>query len=306
MKKRLSAAFTRTDLACEVCDGLSGVVCCEEANDIGELGVTVSRLRIETRAAAQRLGRPRGNYITIASPKSFSDFDEISAAAFSDILKDELRRMTEEASGERISSAFGVLIAGLGNAAMTADTVGPECARKVAATRHLRELEKDIYASLGCAAVSVVTPGVLGETGIESAELLKGAVRAARPNMVIAVDALAARSCERLGKTIQLSDVGMTPGSGVGNTRCAIDKKTLGVPVLSIGVPTVVDSSTLVWEALCEAEIVDDRADALPGGLERVLENGRSFFVSPRDADILAKKAAGIIADAIESLFVIR
>ncbi len=303
-KKRLRRAFARTDLACEAWDGSSGVICSEESTEAAAVTVSVTRMRIVTRAAAERLGRRRGNYITAASGRSFSELDELSAEAFSGILKKELRQLCESLCDRPIDAGFGVLVAGLGNSDMTADAVGPECAAMISATRHLRELEAGIYGALGCSAISVVTPGVLGQTGIESAELLRGAVKAAAPDLVIAVDALAARSCERLGRTVQLSDTGITPGSGVGNERKALTRTTLGVPVISIGVPTVVDSSTLVWEALQKAGMTgSDEDDELPPALREVLENGRSFFVSPREGDVITKQAAKMIAAAIEGVF---
>lgn len=303
-KTRQKQEFARTDLACESWDGSAGVICSEECINAAAVGVSVTRMRIVTRAAAERLGRRRGNYITAASGRSFAEFDELSAEAFSGILKNELRQLCESLCGRKIDSGFGVLIAGLGNSAMTADAVGPESAAMISATRHLRELEAGIYGALGCSAISVVAPGVLGQTGIESAELLRGAVKAATPDLVVAVDALAARSCERLGRTVQLSDAGITPGSGVGNERQALTRATLGVPVISIGVPTVVDSSTLVWEALQKAGMTGaDSEDELPPSLREVLENGKSFFVSPRESDIITKQAAKIIAGAIEGVF---
>lgn len=296
--------FARTDLACESWDGRSGVMCREEKAFAGNVRISVARMEIVTQAAAQRLGRRRGNYVTVASECGFSEFDDQSVTAFADILGRELGLMCESLCGRRADGGFGVLVAGLGNADMTADAVGPVAAGMISATRHLRELETGLFRALGCSAVSVVTPGVLGKTGIESAELLRGAVRAAKPDVVIAVDALAARSCERLGRTIQLSDSGITPGSGVGNERKALTHTTLGVPVISVGVPTVVDSSTLVWEALQKAGMTDgDGFDAFPESLRTVLETGKSFFVSPREADVITRQAARMIASAIDGVF---
>lgn len=303
-KKRRFGEFARTDLACEAWDGSGGVIYDEERTAAATVGVSIMRMRIVTRAASERLGRRRGNYITTASERSFSEFDDAASSALSGIVGKELLGLCESLCGRAPGADLGVMVAGLGNADMTADAVGPETALRVPATQHLREFEVGLYEALGCSAVTVIAPGVLGQTGVESAELLRGAVRAARPDLVIAVDALAAKSCERLGRTIQLSDSGITPGSGVGNERRALTKATLGVPVISVGVPTVVDSSTLVWEALEKAGMTSaDGEDELPPPLRAVLENGRSFFVSPREADVITKQAARIIAGAISGVF---
>jgi spore protease len=129
-------------------------------------------------------------------------------------------------------------------------------------------------------------------------ELLRGAVECVRPDVVLVIDALAARSCERLSRTVQLSDVGIAPGSGVGNHRCAITHETLGVPVIALGVPTVVNSATLVYDALHEAGI--EEAD---GALQRVLETGKSFFVSPKESDVITKEFSTLLADAVSRAF---
>ena len=140
---------------------------------------------------------------------------------------------------------------------------------------------------------------MLGQTGIETLELLRGAVRSVRPNLVVVVDALAARSCSRLASTVQISDSGIVPGSGVGNYRAAITSETLGVPVIAIGVPTVVNSSTLVWDALKEAHIVE-----IGDELQAVLENGKSFFVSPKESDLISDAVSELLSDAISEAFI--
>ena len=147
--------------------------------------------------------------------------------------------------------------------------------------------------------LSAISPGVLGETGIETLELIRGAVRSVRPDLVIAVDALAARSCSRLATTVQISDSGIVPGSGIGNHRTAITMETLGVPVISVGVPTVVVSSTLVWDALREAGI-----DEVSSTLRAVLDNGKRFFVSPKESDLISDAVSELLAGAISEAFV--
>ena len=218
----------------------------------------------------------------------------------SDLVARELRRMAERLLGRTPGPSCRVLAVGLGNAHMTPDAIGPHTVRRLTATRHLRDYDEALFASLGCCELSALVPGVLGQTGVESGELVRSAVSLVRPDLVVAVDALAARSCERLASTIQLSDGGISPGAGVGNHRMAITEETMGCPVLAVGVPTVVDSSTLVWDALDKAGI---GADALPEKLHRVLEEGRSFVVSPRDCDHMVELTCRLLAKALNRVF---
>jgi spore protease len=218
-------------------------------------------------------------------------------------LEEEIARilgdMLGRASGGRAVEELSVLVVGLGNRAITADAIGPAVVDELLITRHLREQEPAIFARMRCSAVSALAPGVLGQTGMEAAEVVAGAVRRSRPDAIVAIDALAARSCDRLACTVQLSDTGIAPGSGIGNDRCALTRESMGVPVIALGIPTVVDSSTLVYDALARAgmEQVDER-------LQQILENGRRFYVSPKEADIITKRTATVIARAINRALV--
>ena len=209
--------------------------------------------------------------------------------------------MAKRLSGKEISPDFSVCVVGLGNRELTADALGPLVASRLTATRHLRREEDELYRSLKCCLLSSVTPGVLGQTGIETLELLRGTVGSVSPDLVIAVDALAARSGDRLASTVQISDTGICPGSGVGNHRAELSKKTLGVPVISLGIPTVIYSSTLVWDALREAGI-----EEAGESLHRILENRRSFFVTPKDCDCIVEAGARILSRAIALSFTSR
>ena len=170
---------------------------------------------------------------------------------------------------------------------------------KLTATRHLKEHEPDLYLALGCSSLATVAPGVLGQTGIEALEILRNAVESVHPDLILVIDSLAAGNCQRLATTVQFSNVGIVPGSGVGNHRSAITQETVGVPVISIGVPTVVDSSTLVYDALQLAKI-----DETDDSLRKVLENGRSFFVSPKECDVIVSHFSKLISKAIELAYV--
>ena len=162
----------------------------------------------------------------------------------------------------------------------------------------MKKENAELLKTLGGREVAAITPGVTGETGIETFEIIMSAVKAVDPTLVICVDALASRSVDRLGCAMQITDTGVSPGAGVGNHRKEISFETVGVPVISIGVPTVVQSSTLVYDALEKAGI-EDIADPL----RNVLENGRSFFVTPKNTDVAVKSQAELIAAAINKAF---
>ena len=195
---------------------------------------------------------------------------------------------------------FSVLIVGLGNRHMTPDAVGPLAADGVEATAHLRDLAPEIFNELNMRAVFVISPGVSGQTGMESAKLVRSAINTAKPDLAIVIDALAALSCDRLGTTIQITDTGISPGAGVGNHRANFNKDSLGIPIIAIGVPTVVNSSVLIEEALIKSGIM---LEELPSELSDVLEQGRSFFVSGKDCDAVSKKSSELISAAINQAF---
>ena len=167
---------------------------------------------------------------------------------------------------------------------MTPDALGPKTAERVLATEHIKRELGEVEGLEKLKSVAVFTPGVLGKTGIESVELIKGAVKSVQPDAVIAVDAFAARESERLGNTVQIASSGICPGSGVGNSRKALNQESLGVPVISVGVPTVVDASTLVREVAGEH------------ALNKVMPFGKEMFVTPREIDALIERGAQLIS----------
>ncbi|MEE0968020.1 MAG: GPR endopeptidase [Clostridia bacterium] len=238
-----------------------------------------------------------GRYVTISAERLW-EFEGEDRDSISTLIALEVRRLCKSAAGKNIDKNFGVLVAGLGNSDITADAIGPLTVKNLTVTRHLKDIEPKIYNYLGSCEISAFSPGVLGQTGIETVELIRGAAENSEPDVIIAVDALAARGCERIATVVQLSDNGISPGSGIGNTRKAINKETLGIPVISIGVPTVVDSSTLVYEALRKAEI-----DKIDSSLENVLKNGRGYFVTPKECDMISKKIASLLSDSISRAF---
>ncbi len=290
-------SYARSDLACENFSDSGADLQGAEWRTDDRSGFNIDRLQIRTKEAARELGVPCGCYVGIECGHLHS-LSPSRADRLSHVLAGELRGMARRLTDKEMDSDFSVFVAGLGNAELTADAIGPKTVSLLTATRHLREHEVKLYQRLGCCSLSLFSPGVLGQTGIETLELLRGAVRFVNPDVVVVVDALAARSCERLAATIQISDVGISPGSGVGNHRAAITLDTIGVPVISIGVPTVVNSSTLVYDALHEAGI-----NEIDEPLRRVLENGRSFFVSPKESDVITEAVSRILSSALSIAF---
>ncbi|MBQ1898098.1 MAG: GPR endopeptidase [Ruminococcus sp.] len=274
----------RTDLAVEerelLGEDIKGVRYSKEEIE----GLPIERLHIRTQRAGQLLKKPVGTYITVELPPltdSIRDTDSRVKA-----LSEEIRRL--------LPVNGLVLIAGLGNVEITPDALGPKAASKVLATRHI---QGEIARSTGLdklRAVAVVNTGVTGQTGIETGELLQGVIKNIRPSAVIAVDALASRRLERLGCTVQISDTGIAPGAGVGNRRIRIDQDTMGVPVIAVGVPTVVDALTLAFDLL---DISDEKEGRELS--DAVSPQGRSMVVTPKEIDLLIDRAAHLISLAI-------
>lgn len=291
------AEYVRSDLACEISQkemkNVQGTEWVER--QIGPF--RKSTLRIRDPEGARQLGKPCGTYQTLDCGKLHKLSEEREMLLIR-LLAGELRGMAERLSGRRPDGEFGVLVAGLGNADLTADAIGPKTVSRLTATRHLQRYEQALYRAAGCSSLSALAPGVLGQTGIETAELLRGTVKCVRPDILLVVDALSARSCARLGSTVQISDAGIEPGSGVGNHRSAITEKSMGVPVIALGIPTVVSSATLVLDALEEAGIRNETPS-----LDRVLRKGRSFFVSPKDSDLIVDRTSYLLAASIGRAF---
>ena len=202
-------------------------------------GFAVHEVRILSEDAAREIGKPQGRYLTLeldALIRREEDAFPRACKALSTLLRELLPRLNDGP----------VLIAGLGNRMISPDAIGPQTAVHVIATRHLVAQSPAIFADWR--PVSALAPGVLGQTGVETGEVICGVLDRVRPAAVIAVDALAAGRLSRLLRTVQLADTGITPGAGVGNARAALNEETLGVPVIAVGVPTVVDGATLAHE----------------------------------------------------------
>ncbi len=298
----MNRIYTRTDLASECTAEISqekGVGSSLNKDyyleNVSDQGFELSVLKILSQEGEKRIGKPRGTYITVNTGKIWHATDERFASG-SEILCKYINRLFSEASGDR--EAKNVLVAGLGNRYITSDAIGHETLKNVIITRHLEELNSSLYSMLGGKSVSGIAPGVIGQTGIETLELIRGAVKNVKPDLLIVIDALVARELSNLATTVQLTDTGIAPGSGIGNTRHAINRDSIGCPVIAIGVPTVVESSTLVYDALEKAGI-----ENISPSLTAVLENGRGFFVTPKESDTVTLEVSRLIADAI-NLFV--
>jgi len=236
----------RTDLAVETRDAykkaensdVPGVVTEEENID----DVKITRVKIETEGGAEIIGKPIGNYITLDAPQIKQNDPDINEKVYK-VLARELRKLI----GTDINES--ALVVGLGNWNVTPDALGPKAVSDVEVTRHILEYAPHVL-SRPVRSVSAISPGVLGTTGMETVEVIRGVVDKVKPSFVIAVDALASRKLERISTTIQIADTGINPGSGVGNKRMAMSKETLGVPVIAVGVPTVVDAATMANDTI--------------------------------------------------------
>lgn len=247
-----------------------------------EQNAVITAIDITNEAGAKSIGKPVGRYVTVEVPPFSQDAELLDGRLTA--ITNELRRLLPE-SGL-------VLVAGLGNGNITPDALGPLTADRIFATRHI---SGELAQSLGfedLRPVAGVAPGVLGQTGIETGEIISGLVKILKPCAVVTVDALASRKLSRLGCTVQLSDTGIAPGSGVGNARLPIDEKTVGVPVIAVGVPTVVDAATLAVDLTQDMDGAPDEET-----LRQAVEpRGASMMVTPREIDLLVERAARLVS----------
>ena len=279
----------RTDLALEARElwreragettRLSGV----EAHEGTREGLPVTVVRVLDAEGERALGKPRGRYATLTLEGLARREEDVFGRAVRAVAAELSDQMRGEVPGDGLA-----LVAGLGNRAITPDALGPESADMVLATRHIGG---EFARSVGLddlRPTAVLTPGVLGQTGTESGEIVRGVCTVVHPVAVVVVDALAARSVARLGCTVQLCDTGIAPGSGVGNNRQPLNAETLGVPVIGMGVPTVVDAATIARE-------FSDRGEEAPDLTPR----GAQMMVTPREVDVMIHRAARLVAMAI-------
>lgn len=286
----------RTDLAMEAfenIDGgsLPGVRVSHWESD----GIAITEVCIAENAAARKLGKPKGTYLTLESPL-LRERDPDARLAVATLLAEEIARILPEGD-----PGAPVMVVGLGNRAITPDSLGPGVVDRTLVTRHLLD---GAHRMGDMRSVCAVAPGVLGITGIESLELVEAVAARVKPRAILCVDSLAARDSRRIGSTIQLSDTGIQPGAGVGNHRKALTRDSVGAPVIAVGMPTVVYAATLARDAFSwlSHESGDDEAhEAALEDMERTLLRAEigGMIVTPREIDAIVQDAAGIIASGI-------
>lgn len=309
----------RTDLALEENERLQeqqessrGIEVQEEEYEDGEIRITTVKIRTEN--AGKMMGKPRGTYITLEAsrlPEESVDYHRDVSERLAELL---LRLIPEK------KKEISVLVAGLGNRSVTPDALGPQVVDNLCITRHLlQEYGAAAFDGDGVQTVSAIVPGVMGQTGMETREILSGVIEQIRPDCLIAIDALAARSAKRLCRTIQISDTGICPGSGVGNHRHSITKKTIGIPVIAIGIPTVVEAATIVQDSMAEFLRELSRVDSMPSlqnswekldeAEHRELVRGllspqlNQMFVTTKDIDAQIRQMSYTVSEGINMAF---
>lgn len=295
----------RTDLALEARESINeeeqslrGVEV--EEYSYSEENIHVTKVKIDTRNASKIMGKPMGVYVTMEAP-DMTEEDEGFHREISHCIAKEIRDIMPNAEGER-----SVLVVGLGNREVTADSLGPKVVDNLFITRHvIRTYGKMAYNREKMNQISSIEPGVMAKTGMETAEIVKGIIEETRPDIIIAVDALASRSTKRLNRTVQITDTGIWPGSGVGNHRNALTKESLGVPVIAIGIPTVVDAATIVGDAfeklLEEERRKENNFECLKyweqhGNLYSQLNN---MYMTGKDIDAVIKRISFTVSEGI-------
>lgn len=291
---------------------VQGVILEEEYDKEREIRIT--KVKIETEKGARAMGKPVGTYITMEAPNMAVPDEEYHREISEGLAKyiKELIKIEKE--------DYVVLVAGLGNRQVTPDALGPHVVDNLAITRHIvKEYGKYAMGEDAVHMTSAIVPGVMAQTGMETLEIIKGIVKETKPDLVIAVDALAARNSKRLNRTIQIADTGINPGSGVGNHRNGITEGTIGVPVIAIGVPTVVDAATIVNDTMENLIAALETSETLKGvGVvlqgynatekyelikELISPHLNGMFVTPKDIDETIKRIGYTISEGLNILF---
>jgi spore protease len=313
----------RTDLAMEQKERfesdhveVSGVVLEEEYDEEKEIKITT--VRIETENGAKAMGKPVGTYLTLEAP-NMAATDEGYHREISETLAGFLEKYMKDTE-ENQEKGYSVLVVGLGNREVTPDALGPYVVDQLNVTRHIvQEYGRYAVGKGGSRIVSAIVPGVMAQTGMESAEIIRGIVNETTPDLIMVIDALAARSTKRLNRTIQISDAGIHPGAGVGNHRSEITKDTMGIPVIAIGVPTVVDAATIVNDTMENFITALETSETLKGvGVvlqgynsaekyelvkELIAPHLNGMFVTPKDIDDTVRRISYTISEAMNMLF---
>ena len=315
----MSQFQVRTDLALETREKfkednveIKGVRVEEEYHREKEIKITT--MVIETENGAKAMGKPKGTYITLEAANMDSQDEDYHREISLELARIIKRRLPEG------KNTFSVLVAGLGNREVTPDALGPRVVDNMMITRHvLKEFGKYAFGEQEVNSVSGIVPGVMAQTGMESQEIIRGVIEQTKPDVMIAIDALAARSTRRLSRTIQITDTGINPGSGVGNHRHGLSKDTVGIPVIAIGVPTVVDAATIVsdtMQTLIQAMEEHTHLSALSTGLNALNDMEKyelirellspqlnTMFVTPKDIDESVKRLSYTLSEGLNIAF---
>lgn len=254
-------------------------------------GIKTTKIRVFNQNGSDILGKPVGNYYSMDVGKLWlADFDKFKHAA------NELVKIISSLCDVHSS----VLVAGLGNRYITSDAIGPLAVNNLVVSHHVKQYERKIYDSAGLGDVSAIIPGVLAQTGIDAEKQIKGAVEMLKPSSVILIDALACRSLSSLTTTVQVTDTGISPGSGVGNDRGELSERTFGVKTVCIGIPTVIDARTLVRDALeCCTVMNDDKKESV---IKCAYPESGSY-VCPKDTDVAVDEMARLAGYAVNKAF---
>lgn len=268
--------------------------------------ITISRVKVTNEKGEEAIGKKKGNYITI-DVKNLKIANEEEIQKASEIVTNELRKLINE----HVQENGSVLIVGLGNIYVTPDSLGPKVINEIDITRHLLEYMPEVL-DKNTREVSAISPGVLGTTGIETMEILKGIIDNTKPQLVIIIDALASRNIERISSSVQIADTGIVPGAGVGNARKELTENTLGVPVIAMGIPTVVEAATIAADSLTlfinKAQEKGESNDFLNKLQEEdkykiikeiLAPEEYNFIVTPKEIDSLIEKMKDIVARGI-------
>ena len=258
---------------------------------------TVCRLNISDENLSKKYGREAGKYTTVFCDNIFS-MDRYTLATTASIIAKEIENMLVGVVPNKKVCECKVLIVGLGNIEITTDALGPLTVKNINVTRHIKILKDELSSNTYVGEISAIAPGVLSQTGIETVEIVKAIASCILPDVIIAVDSLAARNSERVGATVQISDNGISPGTGIGNYRKSINRHTVGCPVVAVGIPSVVASSLMVFDTLIAAgfEKIDDT-------LVEKLKEKKNMYVTPKECDEILRKSVELLSMALNITF---
>lgn len=305
MEFRTDLALERRDLyrkANNIKDEIPGIETQEEEKE----DIKVTRVKITNEEGSNAIGKPVGNYITI-DIKNLRIASEEYIQKAAEVLAEELKNLYNI----HLQGNQDILVVGLGNMGVTPDALGPSVVQDIDITRHLLKYAPQ-YLEEGARPVSAIAPGVLGTTGIETQEILKGIVENVKPKLIIVIDSLASKSIERISSTIQIADTGIVPGAGVGNARKELSQASLGLPVVALGIPTVVEAATIAADSI-DLFIEKLQADAMSNEYlnelknkdkyemikEALIPNDYNFIVTPKEIDGLIENMSSVVARGI-------